>query len=92
MRGYEIDKKFTDVWFKRSRELALRVGIYFLIRKSEFLPGRNGEQAGLQRSDILFFSKDCPSAVQSFRNAKPSTSKSEFPSLNVISSARDATF
>ena len=54
----EVDKKFVDVWFQRARELALRVGIYFLLRKSEFLPSKNGEQAGLRRSDIIFFSRD----------------------------------
>ena len=54
----ETDMRFVDEWFKRARELALRVGIYFLLRKSEFLPSRNGNQAGLQRSDILFFDRD----------------------------------
>jgi hypothetical protein len=53
-----VDKKFVDIWFQRARELALRVGIYFLLRKSEFLPSKNGEQAGLRRSDIIFFNRD----------------------------------
>ncbi len=54
----EVDKKFQDVWFIKARELALRTGIYFLLRKSEFLPNRNGSQLGLRRSGILFFDKD----------------------------------
>jgi len=54
----EIDKKFTDKWFIQARDLALRTGIYFLLRKSEYLPNRKGDVLGILRSDILFFGKE----------------------------------
>jgi hypothetical protein len=50
-----FDKESFDYWFIRARELALRTGIYFLLRKSEFLPNRNGTRSGLKRTNILFF-------------------------------------
>jgi len=54
----EVDRKFPDKWFIQARELALRTGIYFLLRKSEYLPNSKGDNPGLLRSDILFFGND----------------------------------
>jgi hypothetical protein len=54
----EVDKKFTDKWFIQARDLALRTGIYFLLRKSEYLTNRKGDDHGILRSDILFFGKE----------------------------------
>lgn len=51
----DSDIKNLDEWAIRAREVALRTGIYFLLRKSEFLPNNQGSQQGLQRKDILFF-------------------------------------
>ena len=54
----EIDKNFNDKWFLLARDLALRVGIYFLLRKTEYLPNSNGSHSGLKRSDIMFFDRE----------------------------------
>jgi len=54
----EIDMKFADKWFIAARDLALRTGIYFLLRKSEYLPNRKGDSHGILRSDILFFDRE----------------------------------
>ena len=87
----EVDMKFVDVWFKRARELALRVGINFLLRKSEFLPSKNGEQSGLQRSDILFFSRNGQPIGCSVIHIKRNLSKLGSLTPNAISSAKAAT-
>jgi Phage integrase family len=52
-----IDGQHTGSWVKRARELALRVGIYFLLRKSEYLPKQSGTCNGLKWSDVIFFDK-----------------------------------
>ena len=50
-----VDKKEPNSWTIRAREIALRIGIYFLLRKSEYLPNANGSQPELRRSNLLFF-------------------------------------
>ena len=51
MREYNRDH--PDIWRVRAQSIALRVGIWFLLRKSEFLPSSLG--GGLQRHRIIFF-------------------------------------
>ena len=52
----EGSKNDRDIWEILSQEIALRFGIYFLLRKSEYLP--DARKFGLQRSNIMFFSMD----------------------------------
>ena len=48
----DFNRDHPDIWRMRAQEIALRVGIWFLLRKSEFLPSSRG--SGLKRKCIIF--------------------------------------
>jgi hypothetical protein len=52
------DHAQQDVWDRARVRVALRTGIYFLLRRSEFLGEDRKTKMGLPRSCLLFFTKD----------------------------------
>ena len=55
--AYLRSKPGFNVWRRERMRVALRVGIYFLLRRSEFLGDPESRQPGLVRSSVVFFSE-----------------------------------
>ena len=80
-------KRKNDVMFRKAIRMALIFGIYFLLRKSEFLPGRSAGKfhGGLKWKRIRFFTSD--GTPIPFPSVRLGTAK--FVEINIATSKTD---
>jgi hypothetical protein len=72
----DFNRDHPDLWRVRAQEVALRVGIWFLLRKSEFLPSSRG--SGLKRKCIIFFD------ISGFQIAYPNLRHGQANSVKIM--------